>query len=116
MRMFVINNGRQKTSIMEVECEKITALEDPSVMWLLPSDSKYRILAPTSFHEKKETGSAPPVWYSHSFYERLEEAKSVVEKNIRYTMTEFAKAKHQSVATEEEVQKAISEVEVIFML
>lgn len=115
MKKFVINNGRQKTSIMEVECELVTALEDPSVIWLPVGESKMRILFPTTFHEKRETGLVPTVWYDHSFYNTVEEAKVVVEQNIRYTMVDFAKSKHQLAATEEEVQKTISEVEVVML-
>lgn len=124
MRKFTIHSKKGKTAIMEVECEIILALEDPSVLWSLkPGEYRARILAPASFHQKvervvdgkKESVMVPDIWCSHAFYESIEEARSVCERFIRSEMVDFALRKHRAPATEEEVQAAISAVEVVML-
>jgi len=124
MRKFTIHSKKGKTTIMEVECEIILALEDPSVLWALkPGEYRARILAPESFHQKvekvvdgkKEFVMVPDIWCWHALYESVEEARGVCESFIRSEMVDFAMRKHRTPATEEEVQAAINAVEVVML-
>jgi hypothetical protein len=117
---FTIVSKKGKTSITEVECELISALEDPSVMWLNPGEYRARILKPDSFHQKVEKEvdgkkvfvMVPDVWCWHSFYDTLEQAKEVAAKLIRNEFA-FQERKYRIDFTEEDVQKAIAAIDVV---
>ncbi len=111
MRKFIIQSGRGKTSIMEVECEIISAVEDPTVLWLPTGEYRARITAPASFKEKD--GKAP-IWYSFNFIEDLASAQKKCEGTVREEF-EFNLRKYGTNFTEEEVQKALSEVETVML-
>lgn len=124
MRKFVLQSKKGVSAIMEVECEIIQALEDPSILWALkPGEYRARILAPESFHQKVEktvdgkkvSVMVPDIWCSHAFYDTLESAKETCFKLIRSEMIDFAIRKHRQPATEEEVQAAIDAVEVVML-
>lgn len=120
MRKFYINSKRGATSIMEVEIQLVTPLEDCSVLWLQPGEYKARITEPQSLllkvekvvEGKKEVSFVPDVFCWHAFYETVEDAREVVAKNIRFEMQTFAESKHREVATDEEVGSAIAAVQV----
>lgn len=123
MRKFVLQSKKGKSSIVEVECEIVQPVEDPSVLWLQPGEYRARILAPASFHQriekvvdgKKEPTMVPDIWYSHSFYETLEAAQAECVRLIRSEMVDFAVRKHREPASEDEVQAAIAAVEVVML-
>lgn len=120
MRKFYIHNKRGATSIMEVEVQVVTPLEDCSVLWLKPGEYKARITEPQSLllkvekivDGKKEVSFVPDVFCWHAFYETVEEAREVVAKNTRFEMQTFAENKHRAIATDEEVAAAIAAVQV----
>lgn len=111
MRKFVIHSGRDKTSIMEVECQMITAIEDPSVMWIPKGEYRARILKPNTFTEKDGRSL---VWYSIAFYDTLEVAKEASATLVRSSF-EFELNKHSISYTEEQVQTAIDAVDVAML-
>lgn len=122
MRKFTIQSKKGKTAIMEVECEIVRPMEDSSVMWLNPGEYKARILAPTSFHQKieksvdgkKEFVLVPDVWCWHAFHDSLDEAKEKAIQSIRNSFV-WNEKKYHTPYTEEEVQKAIDEIEVVML-
>lgn len=111
MRKFIIQSGRGKTSVMEVECEIITAVEDPSVLWLEPGEYRARVVAPATLKEKD--GKAP-IWYSYNFSDDLASARKKCESFVRGEF-EFNLRKYGTEFTEEEVQKVLSEVETVML-
>ncbi len=121
MRKFVVQSKKGKSSIVEVECEVIQGVEDPSVLWIPAGEYRARILSPETFHPRKEqvvdgkptTVLTLDVWYSHAFYPSIEAAKLECEKSIRYELIQFAVSKHRAPATEEQVQEALSKIETI---
>lgn len=117
--MFTIYVRKGKISIYEVECEKITPTEDPSVLWLQAGEYKARILSPSLFHEKIGAGDSakvvPMIYCSHALYSDLEAAKACVEKDIRYDATTFQIRKEREPKSEEEIQAALSAVEIIML-
>lgn len=115
MRKFCIVYEKESASVVEVECEIIKGVEDPSVMWLPPGEFRARVLAPQFLYEKKKDSKEliPPVWYTHAFYDSLELAMAQVETDIR-TGFERAIAKHKiEFYSEDDVKQKLSEVKVI---
>lgn len=83
--------GDTPMTIVEVEGEYVSSLEDPSVMWLPKGEFKFRISKPEFLHEaqerKKADGSrekvlVPSVYHSHSIYSSLEEAREATKKLV----------------------------------
>ena len=121
MKKYSIKSAKGKTTIYEVEIEVIRTAEDVSVSWLNTGEYKARVLKPISFHQrieklvdgKKEIVMVPDIWCWHAFYESVEDAKAQATKWIKEDMVDFAIRKHHEPATEEEVQAAITAVEII---
>jgi hypothetical protein len=97
MKKFIVHPralaGHPKTgevpSVLEVEGEVISALEDPSVMWLPSGEFKFRIFKPEALYETQKNGTkTPPIYFSHSVYDTLEQARLVAECWI-YEQAEF---------------------------
>lgn len=122
MKKFVIHSRKGTTSIMEVECELVQAIEDPSIMWLPAGEYRARVLEPAALHQKieklvdgkKVVTLVPDVWCSHSFYSSLEEAKVQGERLVRHGF-EFALRKHGTAFTEEDVQSALAAMKVVML-
>lgn len=116
MRKFYIHTERgAKTSIIEVEAELITAMEDPSIQWLPEGEYRARILAPKSLYEKQEDGSLiPPVWHSWALAWTQHQAMAWVSKMVHDDM-QRALEKHDVAYTEQDVQNKIDQIEVIFL-
>lgn len=118
-RSFVINTKNNKPIIYEVEIEHVTALEDSSVVDLLPGEFKAKILKPESFHDKietltggkKEFVNVPPVWYSFAFFSPLEVAKQAAAQLIRSEF-EFKLRKYGTTFSEDDVTASINSIEV----
>jgi hypothetical protein len=102
MRKFVIHTRSLfggKTNdlpiILEVEGEIITAMEDPSVLFLPEDEFKFCILKPETLYETKEIIhtdkyrekiTVPPIYHSHSVYETKYQARVAAEKMIRHEL------------------------------
>jgi hypothetical protein len=129
MRKFTIYTRATPTcrragiTIVEVECEKIQGLEDPSVMRLPESEYFARITAPDWLYESREvTGEdgvkvktpVPPVYHSHALYWTLIQARVYAEKMVREEF-EFLQRKKGSTFTEEEVKVKLAEIQEIML-
>jgi len=120
MRKFIIQSKKGKTSIIEVEVEIISSLEDPSVLWLKAGEWRARILQPTSFHQriekvvdgKKEVVMQPDVWCWHSFSDSIEEAQRKAEDLIVQSF-EFDLRKYGKSFTDEDVATAKLTIEIV---
>lgn len=106
MRKFIISTLKGDTAIMEVECELISSLEDPSVMWLPPGEFKIKITAPKELLTKKMVGKdtilEPTIYYNHSIFSSEEEAIRSAHQLIRKTI-ELRCIKHKTEFKEEDV-------------
>ncbi len=92
MKKFTIISKKGVTTLQDVEVEFITALEDPSVLWLKSGEYKVRVIKPESLYEKELDGSlTPPVWYWHAFYSCELTAREQAEKDIRHEMERTAR-------------------------
>jgi hypothetical protein len=116
MRKFIVHVERGgKISVMEVEIEVITAVEDQSVMWLPEGEYKARLMAPQSFYEKQEDGTmAPTVWYSHAFCWTVHQAWAAAERMVRAEMLR-ALSKHSLSFTEEDIKAKLAEIQEILL-
>jgi hypothetical protein len=115
MKKFIIQSERNKTSIIEVEIELVTAMEDPSIKWLPEGEYKARILQPKSLYEKQEDGTlVSPLWYSHAFYCNKLDAWTKLEKMIRDGF-ERDKRKEDIDFTETDVQAKLGTIQEIML-
>jgi hypothetical protein len=116
MRKFYIHTERgSKTSIIEVEVELITAMDDPSIQWLPINEYRACILAPKSLYEKQEDGSLiPPVWHSWALAWTQDQAIAWAAKMVRNDM-QRALEKHNVVYTEQDIENKIRQIEVILL-
>lgn len=84
MRKFVIISKKGTTVLQEVEIEIMTALTDPSIMFLKPGEWKAKVLKPESLYEKQNDGSlVPPIWCWHAFYSNEVTARDQAESDIK---------------------------------
>jgi hypothetical protein len=109
--MFSIYSRRGQTTIYAVECEKITPMQDPSILWLPQGEYMARVLAPAVFHEPVGTGPevVQPIYHSHAFYSTAAEAMAQVEVWVR------APVKRGTPKTEEEIQATLAAVKVVLL-
>jgi hypothetical protein len=116
MRKFIIHTERGgKTSIMEVEAELITAMEDPSVKWLPADEYRARITAPKFLYEKQDDGSlVTPIWHSWALAWTQDQAVAWATKMVRNDM-QRALEKHDVAYTERDIENKIRQIEVIFL-
>lgn len=105
MNKFIVHTSRNgSVSIMEVEVELVSAIQDPSVMWLPKDEYRAKILHPESLHDPV---LGPPIWYSHAFYASVAGALSAAEQLIQQQF-EFVKRKSGVDFTADDVkQKAL---------
>lgn len=130
MRQFVIVVRKGERTIYEVECEKLTHMDDPSILWMQPGEWKARITAPQELYEKQtvkkvmadgsltvttDTVMVPPVWCWHGFYDSLSRAQIVCELNTRFELGVFAESKRREPATEEQIQAELAKVKVVML-
>lgn len=129
MKQFIIHTrpiagiSDDDMSIVEVEGERIIALEDPSIMWLPKDEFRFRIFKPEFLYEpseiKKPDGAkikvmVPTIYCSHAIYFSFADAKIASEKLVRKSF-EFSKIKYKIDFTEEEVQAKISTIKTIML-
>lgn len=112
MKCFTIIFKKGKTLLQEVEAEVVTAMEDPSVMWLPVGECKMKIVKPESLFEKQLDGSlTPPVWHSHAFYTSEFIAREIAKEHIRHDMERVARKKDLPF-NEEDYLKACADIEI----
>lgn len=117
-------SGDTPMTIVEVEGEYVSPVEDPSVMWLQKGEFKFRILKPEFLHEaheaKKADGSrektlVPSVYHSHSIYLTIEEARAAT-RNLVEGEFEFAVRKKRIESyTEADVEGKLSEIQELML-
>lgn len=116
MEKFIVHYVKGKTSLVQIKCELVSAVEDPSVIWAPAGEYRVKVLSPDFLLEKKEDGRlACPVYYGHSLFSSLEEARAQAEKDIRQGF-ETAIRKHKIESyTEEDVQKKLAEITTVML-
>lgn len=132
MKKFIVYTralpGCQKSedvpSVIEVEGELVTAMEDPSIMWLPKGEFKFRITKPEFLYEMQELKQAdgskkktavPTVYYSHACYWTLIQARSVAERMVRESM-DFEVRKGRVVSyTDEELKAKWFEIQEVLL-
>jgi hypothetical protein len=123
MRKFIVYTRGDVPSVVEVEGEFITGMEDPTVMWLPEGEFKFRITQPDFLYEPKEikkldgskgTAMTPPVYYSHSCHWTVHRARVMADEMVRHGF-ELAQRKHGVSFTEEEVAAKIAQVQEVLL-
>lgn len=74
MRKFVVQHVKGTTSIQEIECTKVTPLDDSSVLNLLGNEYKVKIVRPSSL--------AGEVWFNWALYDSAEIALVRAEQDL----------------------------------
>lgn len=133
MRAFVVHTrplpGCCKTgeapTIVEVEGTKITAMEDPSILWALKEgEFRFRITAPEALYEPYESKQAdgskkktmvPTVYHSHAVSLSLEEARATAERMIKSGLDFEVRKGRLASYTEEELQAKYAEIQTIML-
>lgn len=104
MRKFAIQSKRGEMTIYELDVEVLTALQDPSIMFLKEGEYRARILKPESFHMKiektvdgkKEVTYVPDVWCWHSLYDTyndaLQAASKLIEQEFAFNLRKYGTA------------------------
>ncbi len=132
MRKFVVHTrplpGCCKTgdapTIVEVEGEIISSMEDPSVMWLPAGEFKYRIMLPESLYEPQEGKQAdgskkkvmvPTVYHSHAIYHDLAGAQAAAKKMIKSGLDFEVRKGRLTAYTDEELEAKCAEIQTIML-
>ena len=111
-------------TIVEVEGEIVSSLEDPSVMWLPKGEFRFRIFKPEFLHESKESkledGSKkkimiPSIYHSHGVYQDLSAAKEVAERMIKSGLDFEVRKGRLASYTKEELDAKCAEVQVVML-
>jgi hypothetical protein len=110
MKKFIVSS-RGAFVIMEVEGEYVKPLEDPSVKWLPQGEYRFRIMKPSSLHEKLPDGTTTPaIYFSFALFDTVEDAKLIAEKYIRSGFDFEIRKGRLTSYTEEEVQLELSKM------
>jgi len=132
MRKFVVHTrplpGCCKTgdvpTIVEVEGEIISPMEDPSVMWLPLGEFLYRIMLPEALFEPKEAKQSdgskkkvmvPVVYHSHAIYHSLAEAQESAKKMIKSGLDFEVRKGRLAAYTDEELEAKCAEIQTIML-
>ncbi len=107
-------------SVIEIEGEIITAMEDPSIHFLKPGEFKLRVLRPEFLYEETRVlkegylvdAILPPIYYNHSFYASEAEAAHEAEGGIRNEFERNFRKKEVSF-TEEDVAAKVASVKIL---
>jgi hypothetical protein len=111
MRRFAVQHSRGQTSVMEVEIEILSAMEDPTVLWLPEGEFKARVMAPTSLYDQD---GKPPVWYSHAIYWTIHGAWARAERDVRSAF-DFNLRKYGIPYTEEDVKAKLADIQEVLL-
>jgi hypothetical protein len=107
-------------TIVEVEGEYVTPMEDPSIMQLPKGEFKFRITKPVFLHEahesKKADGSkekilVPSVYCSHAIYLSIEEAREATKKLVVGEFEFAVRKKRIESYSEADVEGRLSEIQ-----
>src|ERR1035437_4315028 len=110
MKKFIISNSKGTTSVMEVECEKVSIFEDGVVALLKDGEWKARIDLPISLYEKFPNGKVvKPIFCWHAFYETVDLALEEVGKGLYW---EILRAKKKELATNPDTVLEVSKEEI----
>jgi hypothetical protein len=125
MRKFIVHTrpivghkASDAPTVVEIEGELVSAMEDPSVAWLPEGEFRFRINHPTFLHEpqeikqpdgSKKTVMVPSVYHSHAVYWTTDQAHSVAERLVRQAF-DFALRKYGTPFTREEVKQKYQEI------
>ncbi len=127
MRKFISSYSRQNIFVMEVEVEKISGIEDSSVIFLNPGEWKGRILKPESLYEKNidpQGKPVPPTYCWWAFHNDIDSVMKNIRKSceldFRKSKAKEAKLDLDQIEIDEEVmklevEKILSEVKVIYL-
>jgi len=86
LKKYIIQHKKDCTSVIEVECIIITALDDPSVIW--QKDNKLKITGPKTVMEKLPDGTIIyPIWWERAFYNLESEAIDQAKKDIKISLS-----------------------------
>src|SRR5271165_3876860 len=107
MRRFAVQHNRGQTSVMEIEIQILSAMEDSSVLWLPEGEFKARIVAPTSLYDQD---GLPPIWYSHAIYWNVHQAWVRAERDVRSGF-DFNLRKYGTPYTEEDVKAKLATIQ-----
>lgn len=97
MRKYIVQHLKGVTSILEIECEKVTLLEDPSLAWSLKNfEYKVKVSKPVSFAGEIlcwwALFATEPLARQQAEKELIEEAKRNARKEGRlFTVPELGK-------------------------
>lgn len=117
-------SGDTPMTIVEVEGERVSPMEDPSVMWLKEGEFKFRILKPEFLHEPHETKKSdgtkektmvPAVYFSHSIYLTLEEAREATKKLVVGEFEFAVRKKRIESYTAIDVEGKLSEIQELML-
>ncbi len=132
MRKFIVYTravpGCCKTAevptIVEVEGEIVTGIEDPSSLWLPQGEFKFRISKPDFLLEMQEIKQVdgtkkktlvPSVYYNHSIYKDLAQARAAAEKMVHQGL-EFEIRKGRATSfTEDELKNLYSQIQEVLL-
>lgn len=104
-------------SIIEVEGKIVTPLEDPSVIFLPKEEFKFNIVKPDWLLDKPSNSkdkSTSLVYYSHSIYWTLYQAKQAAEKMIIQNF-EFNQRKYGTHFPAEDIEFKCSQIKEILL-
>lgn len=116
--------GDTPMTIVEVEGERVSSIEDASVLWLKEGEFRFRIKQPEFLHEpreiKKSDGSkekimVESVYFSHSIYSTLEEAREATKKLVVGEFEFAVRKKRIASYTTEDVEKRLSEIQELML-
>lgn len=118
MKKFIINYGREFTSIVQVEVVKLTMLEAFQLnhhMIYEKGNWMGKIIEPKSLYEKdKKSNLVPPVWCWWAFYDSLEECQAQAKESLKLSM-ERNKVKaniEPSTITDQELEEAFNSIKI----
>tara|TARA_B110000503_G_C6997123_1_gene349902 strand:- start:150 stop:503 length:354 start_codon:yes stop_codon:yes gene_type:complete len=113
MIKYIIYTKKENFSIMEVDCEKILPIEDPSVLLLPNNEWCARIIKPSIFNKtlsSNKDNSSCEIWYSHFLFDSIEEALIKLEKMVREDF-KFNFMKNNVQFSEIDIQKVLNNVQ-----
>lgn len=117
-------SGDTPMTIVEVEGEYVTPMEDPSVMMLPKGEFMFRIMKPDFLYEARETKKAdgskeksmvPTVYHSHSIYLSIEEAREATKKLVEGEFEFAVRKKRIDSFTAVDVEGKLSEVQELML-
>lgn len=113
MIKYIIYTKKENFTIMEVECEKILPIEDPSVLLLPNNEWCARIIKPSIFNKilsSNKDNISYEIWYSHFLFDSIKEALIKLEEMVREDF-KFNFMKNNVQFSEIDIQKVLNNVQ-----